>query len=711
MQTRTKVSEAIWTAFDNMTTAFIRRIKHSLKISWKRAEDETTFAIVGTSLVDGIHLVKGISGALTSLDSYQYVDETNRVVSITYDRVLNEPLGGISQAVLDVVLDNHDNRFTPEQNTTIGTALIPRRPISAQIGFLVQSQTKTIPVFKGLTLQPKIDESRKTMKLSCVDLVGYLYNIPMQSALYTDQRTDEIIEDILNELGFGSSQYSLDVGNNTIGFAWFEKNVSAGARIQKLCESEEAIFYADEDGILRFENRDHYAVSPYNADVWDIDRDDIIVWEQDDSSPIYNTVGVKAKPRAVQSSQDVWIDAQEEEVDGNLNATATNYYRFEGNADATTGGVNGTDTDVTYGEANGKYGEGALFNGSSSKISLNNTVMQVTTGDFTVGLWVKNLNTDGDYHVIVSKGSSGANGWGLAIRYGAVRLLLDDGTNSGYTFDGSSAISDGNWHHIAVSVDRDVGAYFYLDGSYVSFQDCTARSGSLTTTATTHIGSYSNGTQWWLDATIDEFVFFNSALNSTQVAGLYAGMTPVTIWANLDDPATAITTPASGTDYTAFTGSGGTGSNISSDQTVSITSFYTAVLISLSNANSSKAYYNLLKLRGTPATVVGEILELAEDTNSIDKYDEQKLDVENDFIDSRSFANSLAESLVSKYAEPTYKINLTIQGIPQLQLRDWVRVEDPLGTLRNYRVMRIQGTLQNGFFSQKLSLREITANE
>lgn len=505
MQGSTESSLAIWTAFNNVTTAYVRILKHSLKISWKRATNTSAFAVVGTSVINGVHIIQGLSGVLTSLDAYEYVDETDKLVSMTYDRILQEPLGGISQAIMDVELENSDDRFTPNQNTTIGTSIVPKRPIHQEVGFLVSSQSKTLSVFKGLTKQPRVNEGKKTVSIYCTDLVGYLYSMPMDSELYTAQRSDEIIADILTTLGFGSSQYVLDTGLNTIGYAWFDKTQTAGERIKKVCEAEEGYFYADENGILRFENRDHYEVAPHDTDVWDIDTEDIISWESDESTPIYNKITVKAKPREVQASQDIWTDAIEEEVAG-----------------------------------------------------------------------------------------------------------------SGGTLE---------------------------------------------------------------------------------------------IWANLDDPVTAVTDPAATTDYTAYTATGGGGSNITSDQVVGIETFATAVKITLTNNNASTAYYNLLKLRGTPATVVGEILKSVEDATSIDKYDEQSLVVENDFIESSTFANTLATALLAKYKDPTNRVILTVQGIPQLQLRDRIRVQNQLNTLTDYRVMRIQGFMQNGYFSQKLHLREVTSGE
>lgn len=43
----------------------------------------------------------------------EYTDESDNVLVLEVERQLNEPLGGISQAMADVTLENSDNRYTP----------------------------------------------------------------------------------------------------------------------------------------------------------------------------------------------------------------------------------------------------------------------------------------------------------------------------------------------------------------------------------------------------------------------------------------------------------------------------------------------------------------------------------------------------------------------------------------------------------------------
>ncbi len=499
-------SEAIWTTFDSVTTSTIRPTRAKVYISWTRQASVTNYAIVGSSVVNGTDIVQG-SGDLgiNEADQFDYFDETDSVIRIEYERHLIEPLGGFSMAIADVVLDNTSLRFTPTYNATIGTALRPNRPLKIFIGFNVSGQDKLIPIIEGLTLQPQENKQNRTVKISAYDYMRWLNEKPQETTIYQNQRSDQIIQDILSRAGIGSSNYALDQGLNTIGFAWFEKGQTAGERIKQICEAEEAVFFQDENGVLRFENRDKYVQVPWNGVVWRIDPDDIIQWEEDYSSQIINRMIVGGKPRSVKGESEVWRDGVEEEI--------------------------------------------------------------------------------------------------------------------------------------------------------------------------------------------------------------AAGQT-LEIWASFDDPVTSLTSPADNTDLTAFTATGGGGSDITSDIDVVMTTFTTAAKLEITNNNASTAFVNFLRLRGTPATVDYEIQEIFQDTASIDTFNEQQQKLENPYIDDRTFAREMAQNIVRRHKNKTSVIRLKVRGIPQIQLRDQVTVKDPdLGTYKNYRVIGIQGVLDRGGFVQTLRLREVTSSE
>ena len=316
-----RLNDSVQTAFDTMSTAGVRYPAHQFLVSWlRRISEADVFGIVGTSLINNC-MVRGENSIVTPTDLYDFSDETDKVTRLEYERTLDEPMGGLSFAMMNVVLDNTDKHFTPEFDSTIGTALLPNRPLKMAIGFTLNTGRKMMNVFKGLSDMIKENKMERTVEFGGFDYLYYLRDLQMDSALYNNYRSDQIIEEMLIEAGFGSSQYVLDEGLNTIEFAWFSKDQTAGERIRQLCEAEEANFFQDEEGILRFQNRRHYVVSPFDTIQKYIHSGDILEWQVIDDVGIYNSVSVKASPREVYTNSiEVWKDGIVEQVD----AKATN---------------------------------------------------------------------------------------------------------------------------------------------------------------------------------------------------------------------------------------------------------------------------------------------------------------------------------------------------------------------------------------------------
>ncbi|GAH47234.1 unnamed protein product, partial [marine sediment metagenome] len=108
------MQSAIATADRGVFTASVRHPKYVLRIAWNRSVDETiAFATIDTSTVGGKHILQGTQTRLTKPDTFNYTDETGKVLKIETERILEEPLGGIAYAQTDFTLDNNDSRFTP----------------------------------------------------------------------------------------------------------------------------------------------------------------------------------------------------------------------------------------------------------------------------------------------------------------------------------------------------------------------------------------------------------------------------------------------------------------------------------------------------------------------------------------------------------------------------------------------------------------------
>lgn len=306
-------SESIWTPFASMATATVRPLKARLLIAWTREQVVQSFAVVGTSLVGGADIVQGVGdNVLNNADLYSYFDETDRVMRIEYERHLIEPLGGSAIAMATIVLDNTDLRFTPDYNATIGTALRPNRPIKIFMGFDVGGIERTVPIIEALSLQPKEDKLNRTVTIQANDFITFLDGLPQETSTYIHKRTDEIIADILARAGIGSSNYELDKGLNTVAYAGFGVGDFAGESLKKLAEAEGGIFYQDELGRYRFENRNKNKQAPYTEVQWTIEPKDILEWQVQDSSKIINHMIVSGKPRSLKGEVEIWRDGQEE---------------------------------------------------------------------------------------------------------------------------------------------------------------------------------------------------------------------------------------------------------------------------------------------------------------------------------------------------------------------------------------------------------------
>ena len=171
---------------------------------------------------------------------------------------------------------------------------------------------------------------------------------------FTDQRSDQIIASILATVGFTATQYDLDTGLNTIGFAWFDKGTKAGTAIRQICEAEEGHFFQDEEGLLRFENRRN--VLNKTTPTWTINPEDCIEYERDTSTPILNRVTVEASPRTVQPLTEIWElgtvetiqPAEDKQVWANYENPVTNTVSPIGTVDYTVNTLaDGTGLDIT----------------------------------------------------------------------------------------------------------------------------------------------------------------------------------------------------------------------------------------------------------------------------------------------------------------------------------------------------------------------------
>ncbi|MBD2413915.1 hypothetical protein FACHB389_17370 [Nostoc calcicola FACHB-389] len=172
----------------------------------------------------------------------------------------------------------------------------------------------------------------------------------------------------------------------------------------------------------------------------------------------------------------------------------------------------------------GIVGTGAIsFDGVNDYVQVpNDSELNFGLDDFLISAWLK--TTSRQLEVIVDKRieqSAPVQGYSFYIQAGTLGFQLADGTgsnfcsvdvSSGCTNYGSSPfIADGNWHQVAVTVDRDQknGGLFYVDGNLVNTFDPTFRTASLDNSKALTIGRRSDSSNPG---------FFNGSLDEVCIA-------------------------------------------------------------------------------------------------------------------------------------------------------------------------------------------------
>ena len=219
------------------------------------------------------------------------------------------------------------------------------------------------------------------------------------------------------------------------------------------------------------------------------------------------------------------------------------HYKFDGDATDETGnhngtassvefGLNGTDSNVTY--AAGKFGNAAVFNGSSSIISVSGQLPSVAS-DYSISFWANptTISTSGNtIFTNVNAGGSAVKGQVSVLFYDynsvkrlRVYIVTTTGSLATAVYDSTSAISTGTFSHIVVNIDINGAPTAYVDGSPFSMS-FLANTSVSTQGSDTIFGKHQNAS--FFNGKIDQVRIFDTALTGNQVTDLYTNETDTT---------------------------------------------------------------------------------------------------------------------------------------------------------------------------------------
>ena len=143
------------------------------------------------------------------------------------------------------------------------------------------------------------------------------------------------------------------------------------------------------------------------------------------------------------------------------------------------------------------------------------------TGDFSMDAWVRTTNEGGVRIILDKRVEAGSvTGYSFFTASGNLAFQLADG--AGFTnFVSGTFVADGQWHLVAVTVDRDGLGIFYVDGAPVDTFNPTGRSGSVSNTGVLRLGARSSSNTGNWQGRIDEVELFNRVLEEDEILGIY----------------------------------------------------------------------------------------------------------------------------------------------------------------------------------------------
>jgi hypothetical protein len=183
--------------------------------------------------------------------------------------------------------------------------------------------------------------------------------------------------------------------------------------------------------------------------------------------------------------------------------------------------------------------------------------------------------------------------------------------------------------------------------------------------------------------------------------------------ADLTDPAISAVDPTLGfaTGVSWFTAILPTGIEVETDVSVVASELKTNSFdITFQNDNAVDISIDEMEIWGEPAKVYDRIEYTEVNQDSIDKFEQKVLSIENPFIQSIDQCDALALTILDGFAEYASRIEMEVKGTPALQLGDIVHV-DYNQYVGDYRVIKTFNRIQSGKYTQVITARKYTVRD
>jgi len=231
------------------------------------------------------------------------------------------------------------------------------------------------------------------------------------------------------------------------------------------------------------------------------------------------------------------------DVDGDTVKNIYNWYKdstaiinlnmpFETNGSETTyakdySGYNytGLVEGATFNSTGGYDGRGAYeFDGAGDSISMGDN-LDIGTEDLSLFAWIKTSTTGTSQFIVGKRDVDIAINKGYEIHINTTdEIFCSVGDGQRVRFGSANTVTDGVWHHLGCTFDRDGNGQVYIDGvADGSAVDITDADGDLGNSDNLTIGAMPNSVapKYFFNGSIDEVMIFDRVLSAEQVNALY----------------------------------------------------------------------------------------------------------------------------------------------------------------------------------------------
>ena len=205
------------------------------------------------------------------------------------------------------------------------------------------------------------------------------------------------------------------------------------------------------------------------------------------------------------------------------------HYPFNGNAINVKGNFNGTVNGATLTKGRDNVSNTAYLFGGTLATGIQNvsdnhyinfgTGMLSGDGEFSIMMWI-NTTSSATSHILQKRDSSINGEYVVELKNNGKIRFWTYGGGYKWTVTSSSAVNDGNWHHL-VLVQKNNGGQMYLDGSLEQTDNSSGKV-NLGLTLKTYMGGDLRDYNRYYSGKVDDFRIYSRALSASEIQTLYS---------------------------------------------------------------------------------------------------------------------------------------------------------------------------------------------